>query len=526
MAAARSWPPTVEGMASGGTVIGFVGIGTMGAPIAAHLVAAGHDVRVFDRSTRADGVGAPGRRRWPSIVRGGGRCRRACSSRCPARPTSRPPSLGAGGVLAAEPRAGPRRRPVDELARRRAPPARARAPRPASAFVDAPVSGGRVKAESGELSVMVGGDDADVAAVEPLLQPFAGAGLPRRPGRAPAPSPSSSTTSCSSPPRCSSRRPTCSAPPPASSRPTLHRDPPGQLRRPVRRAGPAAARPRLRRRDLPPRHRRQGPRRSPSTRRGATASTSRSARRRSRSTATPSTTGLGGRGVPRHAAAGRGGGRHRAAAAHADRRGRRDVATGARRRRPVRRRDVPRRLPARALPLAARRTTRCPGTSRPQRTPDGEGFWVVSRHADVEHRAARPGDVLVRPRRHPRAAAARRSRTSAPPGRCSTRPTTRSTSGCGRSSTAASRRGRSPPSTDELRRRGAALLDAAGERAVRLRPRLRPRAAVAGDLPRARRARGGPAGAARLARRRHRGRLAVDPVAGRDAPASATTPST
>jgi 3-hydroxyisobutyrate dehydrogenase-like beta-hydroxyacid dehydrogenase len=40
-------------------------------------------------------------------------------------------------------------------------------------FVDAPVSGGRVKAESGELSVMAGGTDEDVAAVEPLLQCFA-----------------------------------------------------------------------------------------------------------------------------------------------------------------------------------------------------------------------------------------------------------------------------------------------------------------------------------------------------------------
>ncbi len=41
------------------------------------------------------------------------------------------------------------------------------------AFVDAPVSGGRVKAISGELSVMVGGDEADVERVRPLLDCFA-----------------------------------------------------------------------------------------------------------------------------------------------------------------------------------------------------------------------------------------------------------------------------------------------------------------------------------------------------------------
>src|SRR5215216_3072214 len=42
-----------NGMASGGTVIGFVGTGTMGAPMAGHLVAAGYDVRVHDRSAFA-----------------------------------------------------------------------------------------------------------------------------------------------------------------------------------------------------------------------------------------------------------------------------------------------------------------------------------------------------------------------------------------------------------------------------------------------------------------------------------------
>jgi 3-hydroxyisobutyrate dehydrogenase len=40
-------------------------------------------------------------------------------------------------------------------------------------FMDAPVSGGRAKAQTGELSVMVGGADGDVAAIEPLLRAFA-----------------------------------------------------------------------------------------------------------------------------------------------------------------------------------------------------------------------------------------------------------------------------------------------------------------------------------------------------------------
>jgi 3-hydroxyisobutyrate dehydrogenase len=41
------------------------------------------------------------------------------------------------------------------------------------AFVDAPVSGGQAGAETGQLSVMVGGDDAAVAAVEPVLRAYA-----------------------------------------------------------------------------------------------------------------------------------------------------------------------------------------------------------------------------------------------------------------------------------------------------------------------------------------------------------------
>ena len=218
------------------------GDGTMGAPMARHLVAAGHDVRVFDRSPSAmaavDGrdavrVGAP---RPPPA-------RRACSCRCPGRPTSRRRSIGADGVLAAEPRTG-RSSSISRRTRRRS--CRRLHERCAAAgvgFVDAPVSGGRVKAESGELSVMAGGDDADVAAVEPLL-----AGVRRRrcstsARPVPAPSPSSSTTSCSSPPSVLVQEAyvlgAAAGLDPADAAPHRAR----QLRRSVRGAGAAAARP-------------------------------------------------------------------------------------------------------------------------------------------------------------------------------------------------------------------------------------------------------------------------------------------
>ncbi len=37
-------------------------------------------------------------------------------------------------------------------------------------FLDAPVSGGKTGAEAGTLSIMVGGDDADVARAKPVLE--------------------------------------------------------------------------------------------------------------------------------------------------------------------------------------------------------------------------------------------------------------------------------------------------------------------------------------------------------------------
>ena len=150
--------------------VGFVGVGTMGAPMARHLVAAGHDVRAFDRVAAAvAGVaGATGVASAAAAADGA-----ACVFlSLPAPADVEAAVVGAGGVLAA---AHPPAHVVDlstsspDVVRR----LHERCAEAGVGFVDAPVSGGRVKAESGDLSVMAGGDDADVAAVEPLLQAFA-----------------------------------------------------------------------------------------------------------------------------------------------------------------------------------------------------------------------------------------------------------------------------------------------------------------------------------------------------------------
>jgi 3-hydroxyisobutyrate dehydrogenase-like beta-hydroxyacid dehydrogenase len=150
------------------TIIGFVGTGTMGAPIAGHLVAAGHDVRVYDRSPAA--IASVAGATIATSAAGA-----AAGAVCLFLSLPGPPDVedAVGEVLAADPLPAH----VVDLSTNSPDVVHRLHGRCAAAgvgFVDAPVSGGRIKAESGELAVLVGGDAADVAAVEPLLQPFAG----------------------------------------------------------------------------------------------------------------------------------------------------------------------------------------------------------------------------------------------------------------------------------------------------------------------------------------------------------------
>jgi 3-hydroxyisobutyrate dehydrogenase-like beta-hydroxyacid dehydrogenase len=161
-------------MASGGSaqrsIVGFVGTGTMGAPMAGHLVAAGHDVRVHDRSPLA-------MRAVSGATAVGSAAAAASGAGCVFLSLPGPPDVsavvtGPDGVLAADPLPGN----VVDLSTSSPDVGRELHERCAAVgvgFVDVPVSGGRVKADSGELSVMAGGTDADVAAAERLQRCFA-----------------------------------------------------------------------------------------------------------------------------------------------------------------------------------------------------------------------------------------------------------------------------------------------------------------------------------------------------------------
>ena len=150
--------------------VAFLCLGTMGYPIAGHLCAAGHDVTVYNR-TRARA------QQWADEWGG-----RSASTPCEAVADVevaflctgndrdvRDVVLEGGGALAG---LSPGAILVDhttgtaELARELGALAR----EAGIGFLDAPVSGGQSGAEQGQLTVMVGGDEADFRAVEPLLR--------------------------------------------------------------------------------------------------------------------------------------------------------------------------------------------------------------------------------------------------------------------------------------------------------------------------------------------------------------------
>lgn len=149
--------------------VAFLGLGVMGFPMAGHLARAGHRVTVYNRTAAKAAA-------W--VEKHGGR----------AAATPADAAAGADAVFmcvgndddvrhvggAALTAMQPGSLLVDhttasaELARDMS----ARAAALGVGFLDAPVSGGQAGAENGVLSIMVGGDEAAFATVEPLMQAY------------------------------------------------------------------------------------------------------------------------------------------------------------------------------------------------------------------------------------------------------------------------------------------------------------------------------------------------------------------
>ena len=150
-------------------MIGFLGTGIMGYPMARRLIEAGHDVRLWNRTRekaeRLAGIGATVVATPRHAVRGA----EAVICMLSSGPVCDEILLGGGAVLA---EMGPGSTlvvmssiPVQTAQAQ----ARVAAERNVG-YLDAPVSGGEKGAEAGTLAIMIGGEEAAVERVRPLLE--------------------------------------------------------------------------------------------------------------------------------------------------------------------------------------------------------------------------------------------------------------------------------------------------------------------------------------------------------------------
>ena len=153
--------------------IGFIGTGVMGASMAGHLLASGHELALFTRTrAKAESLLARGAT-WAGSPREAAESADVVISIVGMPADVESVHLGAEGTLAASVPPGlliDMTTSTPSLARR----LHAEAARRNVGAIDAPVSGGDVGARNGTLSIMVGGDEADVNTARPLFEAMGG----------------------------------------------------------------------------------------------------------------------------------------------------------------------------------------------------------------------------------------------------------------------------------------------------------------------------------------------------------------
>jgi 3-hydroxyisobutyrate dehydrogenase len=145
--------------------IAFIGTGVMGAPIAKHLAAAGHDVIVYNRTrAKAEATGLPVAD-TPAAAAAGAEAVLTCVGN---DADLEQVTLGGDGAFAAmrDDAVFVDHTTVSADIARRLAAARA-------LVLDAPVSGGQAGAEAGKLSIMCGGSAAALAKAEPVMRAYA-----------------------------------------------------------------------------------------------------------------------------------------------------------------------------------------------------------------------------------------------------------------------------------------------------------------------------------------------------------------
>ncbi|MBV5261633.1 NAD(P)-dependent oxidoreductase [Synechococcus moorigangaii CMS01] len=153
--------------------IGFIGLGVMGAHMARHLVAAGHDVTVYNRTAaKAEAwVNDNGGRSaaTPGSLAEGQDIVMACVGNDTDLLDVTTGPHGAFGAMASGTVFVDHTTASADVARR----LQAEAAERGIGFVDAPVSGGEAGARDGVLTVMCGGDQADYDRANPAIAAFA-----------------------------------------------------------------------------------------------------------------------------------------------------------------------------------------------------------------------------------------------------------------------------------------------------------------------------------------------------------------
>lgn len=154
-------------------ICAFIGLGVMGYPMAGHLVAAGHDVTVYNRTgAKAEAWAKEHGGSFcatPREAAGGADNVMACVGN---DDDLRSVCLGADGAFAGM-EAGSvfvdHTTVSSDVTRELC----AAAEDLGLSFVDAPISGGQAGAESGQLSIMCGGDNDAYRRAEPIMQAYA-----------------------------------------------------------------------------------------------------------------------------------------------------------------------------------------------------------------------------------------------------------------------------------------------------------------------------------------------------------------
>jgi 3-hydroxyisobutyrate dehydrogenase len=150
--------------------IGFIGLGNMGAPMAANLVKAGHAVTGYDLNPAAlDALRQAGGQTAASAaeaVRGA----EVVITMLPAGEHVREVLLHQGGLIEAVKDAKPLLIDCSTIDVDSARAVTAEAEKAGLAMLDAPVSGGTIGAQNASLTFMVGGDEAPFAQGLPILQ--------------------------------------------------------------------------------------------------------------------------------------------------------------------------------------------------------------------------------------------------------------------------------------------------------------------------------------------------------------------